>query len=305
VKRYFLIGAFLLLSTTTVYPQSQGPIPGPLEPSHITQDYTQNKNKYANDLQRSANHEMLQINRNVNTKESNTYTKNEATNRNNRPTYNWGIWFFSLVVAGCAIAQVIALIYQYCAMRDQVKHLKDSVVATEKAANAADRSANAVVRMESPVIRVFSPPLVAISISTSAQGVFSQSLIVNGLKFVNHGRTPAFPERLDTGWMVINKLPVTPAYTVSNDLSSSDPIITETFMTETSEMIEPTADQWEQISKGTRLWYYGCFYYRNFMNDRQEFRFCWGLFNAATTGQNPAYRFLSCGDTPEAYTKNT
>jgi hypothetical protein len=177
---------------------------------------------------------------------------------------------------------------------------------TKDTANAAQRSANAVVRMESPIIRVFSPPLVSIFSSTSVEGISSQSLYVSGLKFVNHGRTPAFPERLDTGWMVINKLPTTPVYTNSNDLSASDPIITETFdMTETAQTIEPTADQWDTISKGTRLWYYGCLYYRNFMNDRQEFRFCWCLFNAAPMGQSPVYSFLSYGDIPEVYTKNT
>jgi hypothetical protein len=81
----------------------------------------------------------IQTDRNVNAGKGKQGSEDGAAQRDNSPTYNWGIWVFTLVVAICAAIQAGALIYQYRAMRDQVSRLRETVEATEKLWKAAQK----------------------------------------------------------------------------------------------------------------------------------------------------------------------
>lgn len=131
----------------------------------------------------------------------------------------------TIVIALFAVIQSFALIFQYSAMRKQVKELKASVEVARQTAQAAELNARAVIRMELPIIRIFPDHLTRTDrlqgenesfIGGAADGCrptkFSALRICD---FRNDGRTPAFPITLSLGWKITDVLPNIPIYTKS------------------------------------------------------------------------------------------
>jgi hypothetical protein len=218
-----------------------------------------------------------------------------------------------LVIVACIQAFIFAL--QLIAMVIQAKRLKETVKATEKAAKAAEASTGAVVRMELPIIRAIPGDLIFTDKLITGDETYGGS-VTNGLPskysgfgsigFTNYGRTPAFPERLSAGWMVASGLPDKPTYIKSSVLGRTEVIEPrKTFTADTHYGIELTDDELRTTKEGSAwLWFYGCLYYRDFMNIGREFRFCWRWANHSPKGHKPFFSFSSDGEPPEDYIKS-
>jgi hypothetical protein len=256
-----------------------------------------------------SNYPTIQSDTNVNTAPDNGPPDNGRHEEKEDTKINRNIMRATWVIAFVAFLQLIAIGVQAYILQRTVK-------ATEKAADAADRSATAVVRIESAIIRtVGSPRLIAVDINVAHPGQPWHNVprfqgFVKGLRFINYGRTPAFPYQLASGWKITDKLPDVPQYDKSSPLPPDliiSPAGEPLDVDETSTSIEPSDDQILAIDRGSAwIWFYFCLYYRDFMNDKQEFRFGWKFANINKGGPYDIYfDFVSDSDIPEAYTKST
>jgi hypothetical protein len=185
--------------------------------------------------------------------------------------------------------------------------------ATKKAAEAAKLSADAVVRIESPIIRIYGSPMfykMEGDIPYEWKNYPKGPARIGNLHFINYGRTPAFPYRLDGGWAVKDKLPDMPDYIKSTlinpdfiifpDKEKGDAVDEKWAITFTREQEGALKDN------SAWLWFYVCLHYWNFMNERQEARFCWKLMNVpGFYKEGPNFNLVLATDAPEAYTKST
>ena len=223
------------------------------------------------------------------------------------------VWFTG-ALAVFALCQVIAMVLQYRVMRVQACSLRDSVEVTEKAANAAELSARAAIGIELPIIRAITADMVStdklIGDAEPYGGIVNDGpptkySAIGCIRFENHGRTPAFPEKISVGWKFAEKLPETPQYITTTNLNHAEVIKPgESFTTDTHYGIELTDEELKMtISNRSWLWFYGCLFYTDFMNTKREARFCWRFANR--NFDNIFYYFSSDGELPKAYTQNT
>ena len=64
------------------------------------------------------------------------------------------------------------------------------------------------------------------------------------IRFENHGRTPAFPEKISVGWRVAERLPENPTYIITSNLNHAEVIKPENnFTTDTHYGIELTDEE--------------------------------------------------------------
>ncbi len=192
-------------------------------------------------------------------------------------------------------------------MSIQAKHLRRTVEATEK-------SVQAVIRMELPIIQAIPGDLVHTNkligddepYGGAVHHLPSKYSAFQIRRFKNYGRSPAFLEMISVGWMVADTLPNQPRYIKTSTLSH-DCVITpeEEFRPDIHYGIELTDDELREIIENRLwLWFYGCLYYRDFMNDEREYRFCWRFANQNHRTMKPYYFFSSDGNPPKSYTKN-
>jgi hypothetical protein len=173
--------------------------------------------------------------------------------------------------------------------------------------------------MESPIIRTLGSPVYISKDARAAHpgqpwhNVPSKLGYVRDIRFVNYGRTPAFPYKLSSGWAITDKLPDIPRYNKHSTLLP-DLIIPVQLnqhpksltINEESEIIGLSDGQLDAIKKGSVcLWFYFCLYYRDFMNDKREFRFCWKFINRNSSPTDIFFDFVIDPDIAETYTKST
>lgn len=301
MKNYFLIVALALLSTATVYAQS--------DRSEQPQKQSGTGQQHANTHNGKTAHAASESDADVNTSPNNSPPENCGHEEKENTTINRNIMLATWVIAFVAFFQLIAI-------GVQAYILKRTVDATEKAANAADRTANAIVRIEVPIIRTLPQDLVRTEKlvgdwESYGGGINNDSptrySVVHRITFANYGRTPAFPEMFSAGWLVAIKLPDIPTYNKSSILGNSIVIEpNETFQSDIHYSIELNDEELETTKEGRSwLWFYGCLFYRDFMNEKREARFCWRFTNQRAKEMKPFYIFSSDGDPPKAYTKNT
>jgi hypothetical protein len=195
----------------------------------------------------------------------------------------------------------------------QTRRLSDTVSTTRKAAEAAELNARAAIGIELPVIRAITADLVATNRLIGSNEPYGGTVndnhptkysAVGIIHFENHGRTPAFPEKLSVGWTVATKLPEEPAYSITSSLNHAAVIKPGgDFVSDTHYSIELTDEELKATSENISwLWFYGCLYYTDFMNTNREFRFCWRFANR--NFDNIFCFFSSDGEPPREYTKN-
>ncbi|HTL99272.1 MAG TPA: hypothetical protein VL181_10760, partial [Holophagaceae bacterium] len=121
------------------------------------------------------------------------------------------------------------------------------------------------------------------------------------LGIVNHGRTVAFPESIDVGWMVTPRLPDVPQFKNTEPFKHADTIKpNEEFMSHSHFGIELTEEEQREAETGhSWLWFYGCIYYKDFLGQLRDARFCWRFANR--NEDMPFYSFASDGNPPAAY----
>jgi hypothetical protein len=138
------------------------------------------------------------------------------TDKNDKTFSDLLIVWFTGALAIFAFCQVVAMILQYRVMRIQASSLRDTVEATHKAAEAAELSARAAIGIELPVIRAITTDLIYTDKLISSEGPYggivndrspTKYSAIGYIRFENHGRTPAFPEKISVGWKVAEKLP--------------------------------------------------------------------------------------------------
>ncbi len=213
-----------------------------------------------------------------------------------------------------AFLQFIAMAIQAAFLSKTLDATKEAANAAQQAAEAAELNARAAIGIELPVIRAITTDMVYTSKligDTEPYGGIvndgppTQYSAVGCIRFENHGRTPAFPDKLVVGWKVTDKLPEIPHYTTTSNLNHAEVIKAgDSFISDTHYGIELTDDEIKQTSENQAwLWFYGCLFYTDFMNTRREARFCWRFANR--NHGKAFYYFSSDGEPPKAYTQNT
>jgi len=200
---------------------------------------------------------------------------------------------------------------QAAEMENSLTIAREAAKATQKAAEAAELNARAAIGIELPVIRALTADLLYVGERPKEESIYggfvnngplTKFSAVIGISFKNHGRTPAFPENLSIGWRVADKLPETPNYISSTNISHASVIKPESeFITDSRHAIELTDEELAATKEGHAwLWFYGCLYYTDFMNTKREARFCWRF-----ASQYSGFCFSSEGNPPAEYIRNT
>jgi hypothetical protein len=174
-KHIFLLTGSLLLLIAIVYVQSYQPIPRPLKGGYYPQKQSEKNEQIANYRYYASYSLISWAEGNINATQTEDHPKNPATQNDNSPIYNWGLWI-TVAIAFFAGVQAVALIRQYCVMRSQVSQLKKTIKATKQAAEAAQLNAQA-----------------AISAQRAWIGINVKSTVNNQFSFwaINVGKTPA------------------------------------------------------------------------------------------------------------------
>jgi hypothetical protein len=191
--------------------------------------------------------------------------------------------------AAASASQVKAIEAQERIMREQAETMAASLDLTKQAANAAQTSADAatlhataVIRSEMPVVRLHAiemrDPTTDAIINA---GVPPQQFNIT-VRFINHGRTTAFPFRLSLGHTIAGRqtrLPEHPVYVRLIDFEpgvvirrdSSDFVVRHSTWI-TDEAYGPFA---EMIMAGqTDFWFFGMLEFDDFLGEPHPWRFC-------------------------------
>jgi len=287
------------------------------------------------------NHERYSSQKNHNTQIANqlgsTITDHPKTNENEErhKDYSSSEWWlvyltFALVVVTLGLAIYTAKLYratvglgkdakstsdrQAAEMEKSLTIAKEAAEATQKAAEAAELNARAAIGIELPIIRTIATDLLSTDTLITGEGPYSGGVddgpptkysAVGYIRFENHGRTPAFPEKISVGWMVAEKLPENPTYLKTSNLNHAAVIKPDgNFAADTHYGIELT-DEELQATKEARawLWFYGCLYYNDFLHTKRTARFCWRFANRDF--DSVSYYFSSDGEPPAQYTQDT
>lgn len=198
----------------------------------------------------------------------------------------------------------------------QLRLMRSTIQDGALAARAAELNAKAAVGIELPIIR-FSPlELVSTTALIPADGAPYGGGITDGpptrysalgnFKVTNHGRTPAFPIEFAVGWAVADVLQSEPFYSQRDRVNHAKVVTTsaeqECHLDARHLGIELSEEQITNITAGQSfLWVFGCLYYRDFLDDPREARFCWRYANRNHESMRPFYFFASDGDPPVAY----
>lgn len=299
---------FLVLFLSVNVIQSQEPSPAPPILSQAQQNKTKPKQTKSNDHQRGPD-ELPLVVKVIRTEESKSKENPDTKNAGGDATTNW-----LLVVFNGLLALFTFGLYQ--STNKMWKSTKDAADAAKKAADVAELSVQAVIRMELPVIDVIPTRLIRTDKLLTDNGPYCGGALENALptkysatdvmNFRNYGRSPVFPESLSVGWIAADKLPDQPIYIKSSPISRDDIIQPNGEMVfETRYGIELTDQELRGINEGKFwLWFYGCFYYRDFMNEKRETRFCWKFVNRSRQSTYIHYGFSSDITAPTVYTKN-
>lgn len=168
------------------------------------------------------------------------------------------------------------------------------IAIAKQAADAATLSAKAAIGMELPIIRTHGNvglirikdnleqsdfPKIFRSGGVYSTGTPGKNNILVGIDFKNHGRTTAFPTKIDVGWIVEATIPPEPNYFVSAVFPPTA-IIKEgddvTSAPRIEKIVELSESDQSALTDGTKiLWVYASLHYRDFMNLPHEARFCW------------------------------
>ena len=147
--RHFLAVSLFLFLTATVYPQSQGP-------TDISKHSQQQQSKTSSNQQHTGDrndipNQVARTDSNITPIKTDQNPTNDKEKTNEDTPADRAIMWATIIIAGSAIAQVIAMIRQYRAMRKQVKYLRRTVQAAREAAEdtrkviaQAERSATAM-----------------------------------------------------------------------------------------------------------------------------------------------------------------
>jgi hypothetical protein len=313
MKKIIILIALVLFTLTGITSYSQNP---PLTPpiSSVNPSKTKPKQAKSNNHQRGSDALPLVV-KVIPSNEAKPKESTDAQKTNKDTPSDW--WdslsdWLQIIFNGLLAIFTLGLLISTYKMWQSTKKSAD---AAEKAAKAAEISAQAIIRMELPVIRAFPDELLSTSKLVidmehfdgawgNSGGLPHKFSAVRIDMFINNGRTPALPERIDCGWSITKQLPPDPNYTVSHITSHSciikpgDEFHPRDFICG----IEFTDEEIRKIAdKSAWFWFYGCLHYRDFINKSREFRFCWRYAER----YRDKYRFASDGNPPASYTRNT
>lgn len=227
--------------------------------------------------------------------------------RDNEAKNNRWIMLFT---GGTMCVGVLQLGFFWWQLRLMRANIRDGALT----AKAAELNARAAVGIELPVIR-FSPldlgstdRLILNDNSPYGAGISdgppTKYSAVGDFRVTNHGRTPAFPIAFAVGWSFADELPPEPTYIQRSVVNHAKVVAiggeVECHLDGPHLGIELSD---EQVASGssnkTWLWVYGCLYYRDFLDQAREARFCWRY--ADRNHELPFYFFASDGEPPPAY----
>lgn len=184
----------------------------------------------------------------------------------------------------------------------QTKDMRASIAAAHRTADAAMLSARASIGIELPLLRI-EPGYAGFEVSPDIDGIDRRHFVVGRLTILNRGRTKALPVEIRCGWTFGNDLPEEPVYRWDSgfDLDAVvDPQPAEPLEIYLSKLeMDVPADAYGQLTARTsKLWFYVCLVYLDFMKIRHEESFCWRRTEGIGTG-----RFIS--DDTAAYNRKT
>jgi hypothetical protein len=305
MKSYYL-SISLLLVFFHGYALSQPPSPTPLKHPQQKQEERQNDKGKGNYYHQGTKDspifiEQLERQSDKDEKATNTkYREQEATN-------NRLLMYFT---CGLLLVAIFQLGFFYW----QLKLIRQSLSATEIAAKAAELNARAAIGIELPIIRMHKIELISteklIDNTWEGFGIIetfpTKFSALRLLDFKNHGRTPAFPEKVSVGYMAVSKLPEEPIYTKTFTVNHASVIKPDSeFTTDIRWGFELTETQLASLMKDKIwLWIYGCLYYSDFLHNKREAHFCLRYANRHPGDSRPYFSFENDGNPPAKYTQN-
>lgn len=200
----------------------------------------------------------------------------------------------------------------------QLRLMRSTIQDAAIAARAAELNARAAVGIELPIIRFTPLELASTDALIPADGAPYAAAITDGpptrfsalgdFRVTNYGRTPAFPVEFAVGWAVAAVLQSEPVYSQRDRVNHAKVVTTSAEQEQECHLgarhlgIELSDEQIANITAGQSfLWVFGCLYYRDFLDDPREARFCWRYANRNHDSMKPFFYFASDGDPPQAY----
>jgi hypothetical protein len=236
--------------------------------------------------------------------------KHRAWERNNASA----ALYVGFAMAAFALLQLLLFLWQLRLMRETVKDASHSANAASAAAQASSLSARAAIRIELPLINASLLGLFRATGPTDPYdprggfinaGYPDQYASAGPFVFKNSGRSSAFLDLLQLGWMVVPDLPPQPLYQEMvpfEHLSSIGP--GEEFQAPYHLALELTPEQQKDLrDRRALLWIFGALRYRDFMGDTHEDRFCFHYEERRRGILNP-FAFYKDGRPPSAYTEH-
>lgn len=209
------------------------------------------------------------------------------------------------------VGMLIIAVLQVLLFWKQLAIMDGTMRVSQDAASAALRQAAAVIGIELPVIRILTTELIDLDEPIPENSPYSGVAVVEipslyaGIGFMelqNHGRTPAFPVLLETGYTVASQLPDEPVYNHGAQLPHSAVIHPNggSFTADIHRTLIFTDDQIAAMKAGTALlWFFGRLTYDDFMGEERYTKFCWRWARRNTA--DAMMYFASDGNPPGAY----
>lgn len=210
--------------------------------------------------------------------------------------------FLATAIMGIATIALAVLAF------DQGRTLKASIAVSDRAARAAEMNARAAIGMELPVLRCLPGSLGSATVSNASmwQVMSGPPLAlfntVTELRFVNNGRTPAFPVLVELGWELAAELSGGPNYCWALNVEPGSVIKADgLFEFHPSKfVIELTQGRLLELRKRqTTLWIFGRMVYQDFMDQTHSIGFCWRW--TPYSERSEAYYFFADPAVPKAF----
>ncbi len=296
------ISLFLLLAVICFNSIAQNQLHKPSSP---TQQQVGAKNSKSSDDQRGTKNSPLIV-ETLESQNDQAEKLASAKHREQEAVNSRNIMYFTGAMAFIGLAQIGFFYWQLSLMRR-------SLQSAEIAAKAAELNARAAIGIELPIIRAVPADLVSTAELIGGDEPYGGTVndfspakysAIGPIVFKNYGRTPAFPEKLSVGWIVATILPDVPTYRETKYLNHAAVIKPDSeFTADRHYGIELTDEELAATSEGKSwLWVYGCLYYRDFLHENRQARFCWRFANR--NFDTVFYFFSSDGEPPAEYTRH-
>ena len=182
----------------------------------------------------------------------------------------------TVAIAIFAFLQFLAMVFQYCAMSKQIKHLKKTVRATKEAADAARKNAEALPEVERSYLFIYTVEWFREEDRILTENGTDQSTIT--VWVLNAGKTPAVLRRLNLDAAIRDSYPTREEiHPIIDNTIPDGKIMRSTNKADAfTAKVRISTEQWGRIEKSqTKLLCYGRIEYKDIFGKDHATGFCY------------------------------